>query len=145
MGASPGREGTIGVMSVRRSILVGEDDELVADALSAFLRREGFAVEVRTDGREVLEAAGEGGYGAVLLDLRLPGLDGLAVLTRLRAAPETAGLPVFTMTASPSPFEARAALAVGATRHLVKPFSLVDLARDLGDLCPTGASPGGED
>lgn len=132
-------------MSEKPSILVGEDDELVAGALAAFLRREGFTVEVRGDGREVLEAAGNGVYGVLLLDLRLPGLDGLAVLTRLRAAPETADLPVFTMTASPSTFEAQAALSVGATQHLVKPFSLVDLARDLAAFGRRGSARGAED
>ncbi len=77
-------------------ILVAEDDELLAATVDEFLTQEGFCVAVTPDGQEALEAASRKQIAALLTDLRMPRLDGIALVRRLREnRPE---LPVVVMT-----------------------------------------------
>ena len=67
-------------------ILTIEDDQTTADEIAAELSAHGFTVEIVGDGKLGLDKARNGGYDAITLDRMLPGLDGLSVVTRLRAA-----------------------------------------------------------
>lgn len=77
-------------------ILVAEDDALLAETVNEFLTQEGYCVAVSPDGQEALETASRKKFAALLTDLRMPRLDGAALVRRLRAnRPE---LPVVVMT-----------------------------------------------
>jgi DNA-binding response OmpR family regulator len=101
-------------------ILVVEDDELLASALSRGLTAEGYAVEVAADGVDGLHRAREFDYDAMILDLLLPGLNGVRVCAQLRAAGRH--LPVLMLTAKDGPADHVEGLDAGADDYLAKPF-----------------------
>ncbi|MGQ0630406.1 MAG: response regulator [Sporichthyaceae bacterium] len=106
-------------MSVAR-VLVVEDDLTVAEVVLAYLRRAGYEVTHAADGAEALEAAAQAWPDLVVLDLMLPGIDGLEVCRRLRA---TAPVPVIMLTALGSENDRVLGLEVGADDYITKPFS----------------------
>jgi two-component system, OmpR family, response regulator len=101
-------------------VLVVEDDELLASALSRGLAAEGYAVEVAADGVDALHRATEFDYDAMILDVMLPGLNGVGVCTQLRAADRD--LPVLMLTAKDGSDDHVAGLDAGADDYLAKPF-----------------------
>ena len=110
-------------MSAKR-ILVIEDDEKIADFLRRGLIYDGFQVEVAPDGEMGLIAARDRPPDVVILDWMLPGLDGLEVLRRLRAAGD---LPILMLTAKDSVSDRVTGLSEGADDYLVKPFYFEEL------------------
>jgi len=117
-------------------ILVVEDDELTASALERGLAAEGYAVEVATDGIDGLHRAKEFSYDAMILDLMLPGISGLAVCSELRAAGRD--LPVLMLTALGDPADHTAGLDIGADDYIVKPFKFPVLLAHLRALLRRG-------
>lgn len=126
-------------------ILLVEDNPAVAANVVEGLGARGHVVELAADGARGLELALRGGFDAVVLDRMLPGLEGLEVCRRLRAA---AGLclPVLFLTACDELEDKLAGFAAGGDDYLVKPYSLAELAVRLealvrrivpaaGDLC----------
>lgn len=105
-------------------ILVIEDDTQIADLLRRGLIYEGYAVEIAADGESGLNAARDRPPDMVLLDLMLPGLDGLTVCRRLRAASD---VPILILTAKEAVPDRVAGLDAGADDYLVKPFSFDEL------------------
>ncbi|MGH9178453.1 MAG: response regulator transcription factor [Acidimicrobiales bacterium] len=103
-------------------ILVVDDDATVAEVLGRYLEREGFAVDTAADGDAALRAAATASPDLVVLDLMLPGIDGLEVCRRLRAA-GPADLPVVMLTARGDEEDRVAGLELGADDYVVKPFS----------------------
>jgi two-component system OmpR family response regulator len=106
-------------------ILVVEDEPDLAATLHKALTEEGFAVDVAGDGEDALWQAGSINYDAIVLDLMLPGVDGLTVLARLRAAGSR--VPVLVLTARDSSAEKVGALNTGADDYLTKPFTFAEL------------------
>ena len=102
-------------------ILVIDDDPAVTSVLLRGLSYEGFVVDTAGSGHEGLATARERPPDLVILDIMMPGLDGLAVLQRLRAA--DARLPVLLLTARDAPEEEVRGLAQGADDYVVKPFT----------------------
>ena len=102
-------------------ILVVDDDPSVLSVLKRGLAYEGFAVDTASDGVEGLRVAGERSPDLVILDIMMPGLDGLEVLRRLRAA--DAQLPIIMLTAKDAPTDQVAGLERGADDYVVKPFT----------------------
>jgi DNA-binding response OmpR family regulator len=102
-------------------ILVVDDDPAVTSVLRRGLSYEGYAVVTAQDGVAGLVAARETSPDLVVLDVMMPGLDGLEVLRRLRAA--DARLPVLMLTARDTPAEQVQGLETGADDYVVKPFS----------------------
>lgn len=107
-------------------LLVVEDERDLADALALGLRREGYAVDVAFDGEEGCELAEVNEYDLVILDLNLPGLDGLEICRRLRASRPS--LLILVLTARARPEERIVGLDLGADDYLVKPFHFGELA-----------------
>jgi DNA-binding response OmpR family regulator len=105
-------------------ILVVEDEPLIADSLSYSLLREGYVVSVASDGSEALRLAAAERPDLVLLDLILPGLDGIEVCRRLRAV---SPMPVIMLTARGEETDRVAGLESGADDYLAKPFSFREL------------------
>jgi DNA-binding response OmpR family regulator len=101
-------------------ILVVEDDTRLAATLGRVLHAEGHDVEVAADGLDGLRRARERTFDLVILDVMLPGLDGIAVCRRLRA---TAQVPILLLTALGGTDERVNGLDAGADDYLVKPFA----------------------
>ncbi|WP_329377463.1 response regulator transcription factor [Streptomyces sp. NBC_01351] len=101
-------------------VLVVDDDPTVAEVVTGYLRRAGFAVEHAADGLAALASAGRSWPDLVVLDLMLPGLDGLEVCRRLRAV---APVPVVMLTARGDEDDRIAGLELGADDYVTKPFS----------------------
>jgi DNA-binding response OmpR family regulator len=140
------------IARTRTRILVVEDDPTVAEIVTRYLEREGFSVEHRRDGREALRYAVSALPDLVVLDLMLPGLDGLEVCRRLRSV---APVPVLMLTARSGEEHLVAGLELGADDYMAKPFSPRELtarvkavlrrSRDpLGGAPPAGEIVAGE-
>jgi DNA-binding response OmpR family regulator len=109
---------------VHRLLLI-EDDPAIAEPLTRALVRDGYLVEAARDGPTGLQRALAGDYDLLVLDLGLPGLDGLEVCRRLRAALPT--LPVLMLTAPTEELHAVVGFDVGADDYVTKPFRLAEL------------------
>jgi len=105
-------------------VLVVEDDEEIAEVLGRSLRKEGYEVRLSADGNEALDAAGVFSPDLVLLDLGLPGLDGVEVCRRLRAEGD---VPILMLTARGETEDRVDGLDSGADDYLVKPFERQEL------------------
>jgi two-component system, OmpR family, alkaline phosphatase synthesis response regulator PhoP len=117
-------------MMGKRSILVVEDDDDIRELLRYNLAREGYQVTGSASGEEALKAIRVSLPDLVLLDLMLPGLDGLEVCRFLRQDPRTRNLPIIMLTAKGEEADIVAGLELGADDYVTKPFSLrVLLAR----------------
>ncbi|WP_433545126.1 response regulator transcription factor [Streptomyces sp. CA-294286] len=103
------------------SILVVDDDPTVAEVVTGYLRKAGFDVRHAGDGPAALRAAAEHRPHLVVLDLMLPGMDGLEVCARLRA--ESGPVPVIMLTARGDEEDRILGLEVGADDYVTKPFS----------------------
>jgi len=101
-------------------VLVIEDDQTLAEVVATYLEREGFAVEVATDGGSGLARAISTQPDLVVLDLMLPVLDGFEVCRRLR---QVVPIPVIMLTARGEEDDRIAGLELGADDYLTKPFS----------------------
>ena len=110
-------------------VLVVEDEIRMAVLLKRALEEEGHAVDVAADGPEGLWMATENAYGAIVLDVMLPGFDGVQLCRRLREA--GIWVPVLMLTARDSVGDRVRGLDAGADDYLVKPFSLLELAARL--------------
>ena len=107
------------------NVLLVEDDPAVRGAVERALRHAGHQPALATDGVRALEQATAVPYDAVVLDLGLPGLDGLEVCRRLRASGNQ--VPVLMLTARSAVAERVSGLDAGADDYLVKPFALDEL------------------
>ena len=107
-----------------RQILVVEDEALIADAIAARLRSEGYEVRVAADGPTGVAYAERFEPDLVILDLMLPGLDGLEVCRRIQ---RDRHVPVMMLTARDDETDLVIGLAVGADDYLTKPFSMREL------------------
>ena len=111
-------------MAAAARILVVEDDPRLAATVRRVLDAEGYDVEVAPDGDEALRRARERGFDLAVLDILLPGIDGIAVCRRLRA---TSALPILLLTALSGTDERVRGLDSGADDYLVKPFAYEEL------------------
>jgi len=107
-----------------RTVLVVEDEAAIAEAVRARLASEGYRVLVAGDGPNALEIAGAEHPDLVVLDLMLPGMDGLEVCRELQ---RESWVPVLMLTARTEEADKVAGFAVGADDYLTKPFSLREL------------------
>ena len=105
-------------------ILVVDDDVTVSEVVARYLERDGFEVEVRADGREALDRALAEPPDLVVLDLMLPGMDGLEICRRLRAI---APVPIVMLTARTQESDRILGLELGADDYVSKPFSTKEL------------------
>ena len=106
-------------------ILVVEDDRSIAAFIAGGLRQEGFAVDVAEDGVAGLELAREGRYDAAVVDVMLPRLDGLSLVTALRHA--AIATPVLFLSARHSVDDRVKGLQTGGDDYLAKPFAFAEL------------------
>ncbi|MHB0957326.1 MAG: response regulator [Pirellulaceae bacterium] len=125
----------------RQSILIVDDDRGQVEALSLRLQRQGFTTVLAHEGRHGLSLARERRPDLVLLDLRLPDLDGFVVCGELVDSPETCHIPIIIVSGSDQPDIVRSARAAGCEYFIGKPYdpnvllTLIEhaLRRDVGD------------
>ena len=117
-------------------LLIVEDDSRLGSVLLRGLRENGYAVDHAGDGNAALERLGANDYDAVVLDLMIPGVDGMEVCRRLRA--ERAAVPVLMLTARDSIEDRIRGLDAGADDYLVKPFAFAELLARLRALLRRG-------
>lgn len=108
---------------VKPSVLIVEDEADIRELVSWNLLKEGFQVASVATGEEALAATGSKSFDLVLLDLMLPGMDGLTVCRRLKTGEQTADIPVIMLTAKRDEVDIVAGLNLGADDYITKPFS----------------------
>jgi DNA-binding response OmpR family regulator len=113
-------------MPARRALVV-EDDPDIVELLVHYLSADGWTVDALADGRRALERARAGGHQLVILDLQLPGMDGLTLCAELRREAATRDLPVVMLTARGDEADRIVGLEMGADDYVVKPFSPKEL------------------
>ncbi|GIF11432.1 response regulator transcription factor [Actinoplanes teichomyceticus] len=111
--------------TTERRVLVVEDERAIADAVAARLRAEGLRVQIVGDGPSAVEAARHNPPDVIVLDVMLPGFDGLEVCRRIQAERP---VPVLMLTARGEETDLLVGLAVGADDYMAKPFSMRELA-----------------
>jgi DNA-binding response OmpR family regulator len=124
------------MLPLPHTILVVENDEPLAALLQEVLEDEGYQVQRASNGRHADTRIQANDLDAVLLDLRIPLLDGLHVLKMVRASERltTRHLPIMVLSGAASELEHRACRAAGADDYLAKPFDLDDLLARLQSL-----------
>jgi DNA-binding response OmpR family regulator len=122
----------------RTRVLVVEDDATVADVVGRYLEREGFEVERASDGRAAVQMAVTSPPDLMVLDLMLPGLDGLEVFRTVRA---TVPVPVIMLTARGDESDRVAGLELGADDYVAKPFSPRELIARVKSVLRRSQSP----
>lgn len=104
-------------------ILVAEDDPDIGSLLEHYLRKAGFMATIVTSGRDVMPQIKREAPDLVVLDLMLPGLDGLQVCRAIRADANTAAIPIIMLTAKAEESDRIVGLELGADDYITKPFS----------------------
>ncbi|WP_031083167.1 response regulator transcription factor [Streptomyces sp. NRRL WC-3549] len=117
--------GVAATPGAQRRVLVVEDDATIVDAISARLRAEGFLVQTALDGPAAVDAAESWQPDLMVLDIMLPGFDGLEVCRRVQAQRP---VPVLMLTARDDETDMLVGLGVGADDYMTKPFSMRELA-----------------
>jgi CheY-like chemotaxis protein len=120
-------------------ILLVEDNEMNRDMLSRRLTRRGFQVLLAADGEEAIALARGERPDLVLMDLSLPVLDGWEATRRLKAAPETGGIPVLALTAHAMSTDRDKALEAGCDDYDTKPIDMPRLLDKIERLLAGGA------
>ncbi len=117
-------------MTCRASLLVVDDNEANRDVLSRRLTLKGYDVTVAADGAEALALVRTGSYDLLLLDIEMPGISGLDVLTTVRQSRSSTSLPVIMVTARSGGSDIVEAFRLGANDYVTKPIDFpVALAR----------------
>lgn len=114
-------------------VLIAEDEQTTARALKLMLERSGFNVDIVFDGMDAWAYAQKEGYDAVVLDIMMPGMSGLEVLRRIRAA--GMGTPAMLLTAKGEVEDRVAGLEAGADDYLPKPFATAEFIARVKALC----------
>jgi PAS domain S-box-containing protein len=130
----PRRAPRVAAVEPRRTILLAEDNEATVFTVRSYLENHGYTVRVVRDGPAALEAATARDIAMLLVDIQLPGLDGLEVTRQLRARRDGADRPIIALTAHAMPGDEGRCLAAGASAYLAKPVRLRELTETIGRL-----------
>lgn len=107
------------------TIYLADDEKNIRDLMNAFLTQEGFSVRTFADGDSLLAACEQAMPDLVVLDIMMPGTDGLSVCSHLRQ--KDAALPIIIVSAKDSPYDRVTGLTLGSDDYLVKPFLPLEL------------------
>jgi len=106
-----------------KNILVVDDEADLVELVSYNLKKEGFVVDSASDGETALTKIRKGKYGLLILDLMLPGIQGMELCRILRNDPKTSVLPIIMLTAKGEEVDKILGLEMGADDYMAKPFS----------------------
>lgn len=115
-------------MDTPKYILVVDDEADLVELVSYNLRKEGFIVESASDGESALKKIKKGNYDLLILDLMLPGIQGIELCRIVRNDPKNSGLPIIMLTAKGEEIDRIVGLEMGADDYMTKPFSPRELA-----------------
>jgi DNA-binding response OmpR family regulator len=121
-------------------ILIADDEPNIVVSLEFLMKREGFEVQVATDGEAAMLAVAEQVPDLILLDIMLPKKDGFEVCQRIRANPQWQAVKVVMLTAKGRDTEVSKGLALGADAYVTKPFSTKDLVAKVRELLGLAAA-----
>ena len=121
-------------------VLVIDDSEVIRQLITMNLEFEGFEVVTAVDGQDALDKIHDVKPDVVTIDVKMPRMDGLATVARLRADPRTAGLKIAMVTASAQEIDLRRGEAAGVDAYVTKPFDPDALVRTIRDLIDRQAS-----
>lgn len=110
-------------MAKKEEILVVDDEDDILELVTFHLTREGYQVSCATSGEEALRLIEAQAPALIVLDLMLPGIDGLQVTRRLKGDPKTRGIPIVILTAKSEEADVVIGLELGADDYVTKPFS----------------------
>ena len=128
-------------MSDDPTLLVVDDEEVICEGCRRIFTRQGFEVEKCSDACQGLSLAKQNDYTAILLDIKMPNMDGIAFLEALRK--QKADVPVVLMTGYPSIPNAASAIRLGASDYVTKPFTPEEISQAVHRLLHHDATPSG--
>ena len=111
----------------KETILVVDDEEDILELVRHHLKREGYEVQCADSGEKALTAARSNPVNLIVLDLMLPGIDGLEVTRKLKNDPQTKHIPILMLSAKGEESDVVTGLELGADDYVTKPFSADDL------------------
>lgn len=114
-------------MSMVNQVLVADDDVAIRELLVFNLRAEGFDVVAVDNGEDACDAAWKGTPDLIVLDVMMPGRDGLSALRALKADPRTSNVPVVLLTAKATDAEVWQGWEAGADYYITKPFDIEEI------------------
>ena len=117
-----------------RLVLVADDDEDILLLVTTRLKRDGFEIVQASNGDEALAVARERRPALAVLDIGMPGLDGVEVLEQIRADDDLRAMKVLLLTAKAQESDVRRGFAAGADAYVKKPFSPADLSARVREL-----------
>jgi DNA-binding response OmpR family regulator len=123
-----------------KRILIVDDEPNIVVSLEFLMKREGFEVDVATNGEAALQAVDERAPDLVLLDIMLPSINGFELCQRLRADPRRRGLKIIMLTAKGRESDMAKGLGLGADLYVTKPFSTKELVAQVKQLLAAGIS-----
>jgi two-component system response regulator MtrA len=118
-----------------RRVLVVDDDERLLRVVGTYLSIEGYEVVSATDAEAALAEVTRRKPDLIIMDVMMPGIDGLEACGRIRADPATASIPVLLFSALSSGHDAERARLAGANHLITKPFNLAGLAEIVASFC----------
>nr|WP_235971242.1 response regulator [Palleronia pontilimi] len=121
-------------MTNGKRVLLIEDEPNIIEAVRFILSRDGWHVATHSQGSDAVDAVRAKAPDLVILDVMLPDRSGYDILADLRADDATRALPVMVLTARGQQKDREAALSLGATRFMVKPFANADLLNAVRDM-----------
>ena len=125
------------------AVLIVEDEPTIADVVARYLRRAGYETEVVGDGSAALAALASRRPDLVILDIMLPGINGLEVMRRLREGDGTSRIAILLLTARGEEGDRVAGLQLGADDYVVKPFSPAELVARVDAVLRRATTTGG--
>ena len=123
-----------------KRILLVEDNPINRELAIMVLSGSGYQVDVAVDGEEGLHKARSSIYDLVLMDIKLPGIDGLTVTRMLKADPKTSGLPIIALTANAMKGDEKAAIAAGCEGYITKPIEVGTFIQQISGILEARAS-----
>ncbi len=120
----------------QRRILLVEDDEVACKVVSHILKRAGYALQRASSGLEAIQTASANRYDLILMDLQMPGMDGLKTTARIRDLPEYASTPIVALTVNVTAEHRRMCFASGMQAFVPKPVQAEELLSVLKSLLP---------
>jgi two-component system KDP operon response regulator KdpE len=108
-------------------VLIVDDEKDIVDLVAYNLARNGYETVTATDGNDALDSAAKNAPDLIILDLMLPGLDGMEVARRLKADAQTANIPIVMLTAKGEETDVVVGLTLGADDYVTKPFGMDEL------------------
>jgi len=110
-------------VNASRHVLVIDDENDIVDLVSYNLKKDGFVVDSASDGEGALAKIRKGKYDLIILDLMLPGVQGMEICRILKSDPKTARMPIIMLTAKGEELDRILGLEMGADDYMAKPFS----------------------